>query len=92
MLVLFYVFLERGYCFLREKEIEFQARRKEITNFFQSIPEFQESDEEDVETWMARVAEDCGFQMLNDDEIVISVQEEPDPVDDKSDGQQQQRK
>ncbi|GFX51779.1 hypothetical protein TNCV_5014811 [Trichonephila clavipes] len=27
-------------------------------------------------------AEDCGFQILNDDEIVTSVQEEYDPVDD----------
>ncbi|PRD34577.1 UNVERIFIED_CONTAM: hypothetical protein NCL1_14200 [Trichonephila clavipes] len=30
-------------------------------------------------------AEDCGFQMLNVDEIVTSVQEESDPVDDKTD-------
>ncbi|PRD27989.1 UNVERIFIED_CONTAM: hypothetical protein NCL1_33772 [Trichonephila clavipes] len=29
-------------------------------------------------------AEDCGFQMLNDDEIVTSVQEESDPVDDET--------
>ncbi|GFX54193.1 uncharacterized protein TNCV_2338291 [Trichonephila clavipes] len=29
-------------------------------------------------------AEDCGFQMLND-EIVTSVQEECDPVDDETD-------
>ncbi|GFV36044.1 uncharacterized protein TNCV_2868021 [Trichonephila clavipes] len=29
----------------------------------------------------ARDAEDCGFQTLNDDEIVTSVQEESDPVD-----------
>ncbi|PRD26718.1 UNVERIFIED_CONTAM: hypothetical protein NCL1_37369 [Trichonephila clavipes] len=26
-------------------------------------------------------AEDCGFQILNDDEIVTSVQEESGPVD-----------
>ncbi|GFU63971.1 uncharacterized protein TNCV_245491 [Trichonephila clavipes] len=31
---------------------------------------------------MACHAEDCGFSMLNDDEIVTSVQEESDPVDD----------
>ncbi|GFW82894.1 nephrin [Trichonephila clavipes] len=49
---------------------------EEITDFVQSIPGFQECDE-DVETWMACDAEDCGFQMLNDDEIVTSVQENP---------------
>ncbi|GFW47747.1 uncharacterized protein TNCV_2829351 [Trichonephila clavipes] len=27
----------------------------------------------------------CGFQMLNDDEIVTSVQEESDPVNDETD-------
>ncbi|GFX33739.1 uncharacterized protein TNCV_3961481 [Trichonephila clavipes] len=37
--------------------------REEITDFVQSIPGFQECDEEDVETWMTRDAEDCGFQM-----------------------------
>ncbi|GFU89242.1 hypothetical protein TNCV_2896901 [Trichonephila clavipes] len=30
-------------------------------------------------------AEECGFQMLNDDGIVTSVQEESDPVDDETD-------
>ncbi|GFV46098.1 hypothetical protein TNCV_1256551 [Trichonephila clavipes] len=34
---------------------------------------------------MACDAEDCGFQMLNDDEIVTSVQEESDLVDDETD-------
>ncbi|GFU68671.1 hypothetical protein TNCV_308861 [Trichonephila clavipes] len=34
---------------------------------------------------MACDAEDYGFQMLNDDEIVTSVQEESDPVDDETD-------
>ncbi|GFX38106.1 uncharacterized protein TNCV_3837051 [Trichonephila clavipes] len=34
---------------------------------------------------MAIDAEDCGFQMLNDDEIVTSVQAESDPVDDETD-------
>ncbi|GFW43143.1 hypothetical protein TNCV_1475381 [Trichonephila clavipes] len=34
---------------------------------------------------MACNAEDCGFQMLNDDEIVTSVQEESGPVDDETD-------
>ncbi|GFV80319.1 uncharacterized protein TNCV_4957221 [Trichonephila clavipes] len=33
---------------------------------------------------MACDAEDCRFQMLNDDEIVTSVQEESDPVDGKT--------
>ncbi|PRD26580.1 UNVERIFIED_CONTAM: hypothetical protein NCL1_37741 [Trichonephila clavipes] len=45
----------------------------------------EESDEEDVETWMACDAEDFGFQMLNDDEMGTSVQEESDPVDDEMD-------
>ncbi|GFX85500.1 uncharacterized protein TNCV_3716721 [Trichonephila clavipes] len=36
-------------------------------------------------TWMVCDAEDYGFQMLNDDEIVNSVQEESDPVDDERD-------
>ncbi|GFT47330.1 HTH_Tnp_Tc3_2 domain-containing protein [Trichonephila clavipes] len=49
---------------------------EEISDFVQSIPRVQECDEEDVETWMACDAEYCGFQMLNDDEIMTSVQEE----------------
>ncbi|GFU43069.1 hypothetical protein TNCV_3141791 [Trichonephila clavipes] len=59
--------------------------REEMIDFVQSILGFQECEEEDVETWMAGDAEDCGFQMLNDDEIVTSVQEESDPVDDETD-------
>ncbi|GFW93688.1 uncharacterized protein TNCV_4542151 [Trichonephila clavipes] len=51
--------------------------REEITDFVQSITGFQECDEEDVETWMACTAEDCGFQMLNDDEIVTSCKKNP---------------
>ncbi|GFV80101.1 uncharacterized protein TNCV_1476641 [Trichonephila clavipes] len=31
-------------------------------------------------------AEDCGFQMLNDDEIATSVKEKSDPVDEEMDG------
>ncbi|GFV35000.1 hypothetical protein TNCV_4020801, partial [Trichonephila clavipes] len=38
-----------------------------------------------VNIWMACDAEDCGFQMLNDDEIVTSVQEESSHVDDETD-------
>ncbi|GFT06159.1 uncharacterized protein TNCV_1595641 [Trichonephila clavipes] len=53
--------------------------REEITDFVQSIPVFQECDE-DIETWMVSNAEDCGFQMLNDGGIVTSVQEESDHV------------
>ncbi|GFU14269.1 uncharacterized protein TNCV_3579361 [Trichonephila clavipes] len=34
---------------------------------------------------MACDAEDCEFEMLNDDEIVASVQEVSDPVDDETD-------
>ncbi|GFV91058.1 uncharacterized protein TNCV_1249401 [Trichonephila clavipes] len=59
--------------------------REEFTDFVQSIPGFQECNEEDVETWMTCDAEDCGFQMLNDEEIVTSVLEESDPVDDETD-------
>ncbi|GFW38224.1 uncharacterized protein TNCV_3839521 [Trichonephila clavipes] len=47
--------------------------REEITDFVQSIPGFQECNEEDVETWMACDAEDCEFQVLIDDEIVSSM-------------------
>ncbi|GFW42149.1 uncharacterized protein TNCV_1206051 [Trichonephila clavipes] len=47
--------------------------REEITDFVQSIPGFQECVEEGVESWMACDAEDCGFQMLNEDDIVTSV-------------------
>ncbi|GFX88817.1 uncharacterized protein TNCV_2575241 [Trichonephila clavipes] len=45
---------------------------------------FQECNE-DVETWMACDAKDCGFQMLNDDKIVTYVQEISNPVDDETD-------
>ncbi|GFV65717.1 uncharacterized protein TNCV_4153531 [Trichonephila clavipes] len=58
---------------------------REITDFVQSIPGFQECDEEYVETWMAYDAEDCGFQMLNGEEVVTFVQEESEPVDDETD-------
>ncbi|GFX61677.1 hypothetical protein TNCV_2591201 [Trichonephila clavipes] len=34
---------------------------------------------------MASDAEDCGFQTLNDEEIVNSVQEESDHVDNETD-------
>ncbi|PRD34375.1 UNVERIFIED_CONTAM: hypothetical protein NCL1_14860 [Trichonephila clavipes] len=34
---------------------------------------------------MACNAEDCEFQMINDEEIMTSMQEESDPVDDKTD-------
>ncbi|GFY25262.1 hypothetical protein TNCV_2483821 [Trichonephila clavipes] len=67
-----------------EKDVNDDHRQK-ITDFIQSIPEFQECDEEDVETWMACDAEDCGFQMPNDDEIVTSNEEESDPVGDETD-------
>ncbi|GFU98563.1 integrase catalytic domain-containing protein [Trichonephila clavipes] len=46
---------------------------------------FQECNEEDIETRIACDAEDCVFQMLNDDEIVTSVQTESDHVDDETD-------
>ncbi|GFV99010.1 uncharacterized protein TNCV_1509901 [Trichonephila clavipes] len=68
-----------------EKDSNDDHRGREFTDCVQSIPGFQECDEEDVETWMACDAVDCGFQMLNDDEIVTSVQEEFDAVDDETD-------
>ncbi|GFT26913.1 uncharacterized protein TNCV_4674801 [Trichonephila clavipes] len=67
-----------------KKDFNDNHRDEEITNFVQSITGFQEWDG-DVETWMACNAEDYEFQMLNDDEIVISVQGESDPVDDETD-------
>ncbi|GFS83541.1 uncharacterized protein TNCV_66821 [Trichonephila clavipes] len=69
----------------RRKRLPNDDHREEITDLVQSIPGFQECDEKDVETSMACDAEDCGFQMLNDDEIVTSVQEESDPADDEKD-------
>ncbi|GFV89671.1 hypothetical protein TNCV_1576441 [Trichonephila clavipes] len=48
--------------------------REKITDFVESISGFQECD-----------AEVCGFQMLNNDEIVTSVQEESDSDDDETD-------
>ncbi|GFX55152.1 uncharacterized protein TNCV_1156131 [Trichonephila clavipes] len=56
---------------LSRGEKDFNDGHREITDFVQSIPGFQECDE-DLETWMACDAEDCGFQMLNDDEIITS--------------------
>ncbi|GFY02865.1 uncharacterized protein TNCV_3507451 [Trichonephila clavipes] len=49
------------------------------------IQGFQEYVEENAETWIACDAEDCEFQMLNDDESVTSVQEESNPVADEAD-------
>ncbi|GFX22981.1 hypothetical protein TNCV_2086891 [Trichonephila clavipes] len=63
---------------------EVEYHRKENTDFVQSIPGFQECDE-DVETWMICDEEDSVFQLLNDDETVTSVQEKSDPVDDETD-------
>ncbi|PRD29668.1 UNVERIFIED_CONTAM: hypothetical protein NCL1_28656 [Trichonephila clavipes] len=67
-----------------EKDFNDNHRGGDYRLFVQSISGFQECDE-DVETWRACDAEDCGFQMLNDDEIVTSVQEESDPLDDETD-------
>ncbi|GFT38277.1 hypothetical protein TNCV_2585081, partial [Trichonephila clavipes] len=67
-----------------EKDLN-DDHREEITFFVQSIPGFQECDEEYVETWMAYDAEDRGFQMLNGEEVVTFVQEESEPVDDATD-------
>ncbi|GFV79763.1 uncharacterized protein TNCV_1725881 [Trichonephila clavipes] len=51
-----------------------------MTDFVQWILGFEECGEEDVNTWMACDAEDYGFQMLNDGEIMTSVQEESDSL------------
>ncbi|GFX96984.1 uncharacterized protein TNCV_1997161 [Trichonephila clavipes] len=60
---------------------EFRGPRSDYVRQRQNL----KCDEEGVETWMACVAEDCGFQMLNDDVIVTSMYEESDPVDDEMD-------
>ncbi|GFT26543.1 hypothetical protein TNCV_3603901 [Trichonephila clavipes] len=65
-----------------EGEKDFNDAYKEDTDFIQTILGFEECDEEDVETWMTYDAEDCGFQMLNADEMVTYLQEEFSPVDD----------
>ncbi|GFX69140.1 hypothetical protein TNCV_3563161 [Trichonephila clavipes] len=67
--------LSRSHQFRRIPDLTPRAPRSGI----------KECDEEDVEARITCVVEDCGFQMLNDDEIVISVQEESDPVDDETD-------
>ncbi|GFY10877.1 hypothetical protein TNCV_1123991 [Trichonephila clavipes] len=72
-----------NFCQLKGEKDYNDDHRDEITGFVQSIPGFQECDE-DRETWMAWDAENCGFQMLNDDGIVTSVQEDSDPVDDET--------
>ncbi|GFW02093.1 hypothetical protein TNCV_4854331 [Trichonephila clavipes] len=53
-------------------------------NFLTSRIRFQECDE-DVEKPRWHAMQKTGFQMLNDDEIVTSVQEESDPFDDETD-------
>ncbi|GFW19199.1 uncharacterized protein TNCV_255261 [Trichonephila clavipes] len=57
---------------------------KRIPSFAQSIPGYQGCDE-NVETSGWHEMQKTGFQMLNDHEIVTSVQEESDPVDDETD-------
>ncbi|GFY24069.1 uncharacterized protein TNCV_1011221 [Trichonephila clavipes] len=77
------------YFWLEETRVrrlkDFNDDHREITDFVQSIPRFQECDEEDVETWRACNAEKLGFQMLIHDEIIAFVQEESDPVDNETD-------
>ncbi|GFW94774.1 neur_chan_LBD domain-containing protein [Trichonephila clavipes] len=59
--------------------------KKGITDFVQSIPGFQECDE-DIEIWMAiEMQKTVDFKMLIDDEIVTSVQAESDPIDKETD-------
>ncbi|GFW60533.1 uncharacterized protein TNCV_568811 [Trichonephila clavipes] len=69
---------------MHEIRLQWRPQGRDYRLCVQSTPGFQECDE-DVETWVACDAEDCEFQMLNDDEIVTSVQEESNPVDDEVD-------
>ncbi|GFV64289.1 hypothetical protein TNCV_575731 [Trichonephila clavipes] len=63
-----------------EDEKDFNDKhREDFTDFVQSITRFQECNR------IAIDAVDCRFQMLNDDEIVTSVQEESNPVVDETD-------
>ncbi|GFV34110.1 uncharacterized protein TNCV_3630751 [Trichonephila clavipes] len=55
-----------------------------LTPNYSRSQRFQECNE-DVENGKACDAEDCGFQMLNDDEIVTFMQKDSDPVDDEMD-------
>ncbi|GFV72840.1 uncharacterized protein TNCV_1325511 [Trichonephila clavipes] len=73
----------------REREKDFKDdRREENTNIVQSIPDFQECNEEDVEIWMAWMHKIVDFKLLNDDEILSSLQEESNHVDDEVDKDQ----
>ncbi|GFV64121.1 RNase H domain-containing protein [Trichonephila clavipes] len=56
-----------------------------VTHIAPFVSRFQKCEEEDVETGRACDAEDCGFQMLSDNEIVTSVQEGSDPVNEETD-------
>ncbi|GFX92218.1 uncharacterized protein TNCV_1741381 [Trichonephila clavipes] len=79
------LFFEKCNAALEGKKDFNNDHREEFTDLFQSIPGVQECDEENAETWMACNAKDCGFQMLNDDEILPSVQKVSNPVDDETD-------
>ncbi|GFW24125.1 uncharacterized protein TNCV_4951691 [Trichonephila clavipes] len=78
--------LRNEFTIYLEDEKEFNDnQREEITVFVQSIRRFQECVEENVRTRLPCNAEDWGFEMLNDNEIVTSVQKESDPDDDETD-------
>lgn len=49
---------------------------REIVNLFQEIPGFSECGQDDVEAWINNSADDPGYQVLNDEEIVAIVQNE----------------
>ncbi|GFT99618.1 uncharacterized protein TNCV_114951 [Trichonephila clavipes] len=78
-------FFEKGNADLEGEKDFNDDNKEEFTDFVQSIPGFQECDEENVGTGMASDAEDCGFQKLNDDEIVTPMQEDCDHVNDETD-------
>ncbi|GFV81775.1 uncharacterized protein TNCV_1056641 [Trichonephila clavipes] len=72
-------------CRLGSTKLILKERQISEPVFLSTTTSIPGCDKEDVETWMACDAEDCGFQMLNDDEIVNSVQEESDPIDEETD-------
>ncbi|GFW87926.1 hypothetical protein TNCV_1360291 [Trichonephila clavipes] len=66
----------KSYCFIGDDGNDGDDDDNVFTAPVMADRGFQECDEEDVETWMACDTEDCAFQMLNDDEIMTSMQEE----------------
>ncbi|GFT20571.1 hypothetical protein TNCV_2184001 [Trichonephila clavipes] len=72
---------------LKAKKTSMTTTGRRLPFFFNRSLDFKNAMKRDVETSMACDAEDCGIQMLKDDEIVNcdSVQEESIPVNDETD-------